>query len=166
LNRLKDWIKLIRIVKPLRNLRKMRKAPMIQYPQVLPLDAAQLVAEIVKTRKVQERKMEFAHAAWNVQGYIQKVTLGEPSGFSTFGADDSTFGDVMEVLLDIEADLDELEEQGMMMSAANDDEAKEEAGSILVILGIVSAILQAIQLWRNRNREALEADDNDLPAVG
>jgi hypothetical protein len=172
LKRLKEWIKLIRIVKPLRTRRKMRNQPMLAYPPILPLDAASLVAEIVKGRTIQARKVEFAHALWNVQGYVQKVTLGDPTilpgaSLEDLGIDPMTFEQIMEILLDLEADLDEFESEGVMMGAGNDEEAQQEAICIITIISIVGAVLQAIQLWRNRNKEALtDTDMDDLPAVG
>jgi hypothetical protein len=140
----------------------MRKQKMIDYPLTLPLDAAALVAEIVKTRTVQTRKAEFAHAGWNVQGYIQKVTLGDPQPRMAAGDadEDAAFPQVMETLLSIEGDLDAYQHEGVLLSAESDDQAQEEAGSILVVLGVISAILQAIQLWRNRNKEGLEGTES------
>ncbi len=144
---------------------------MIAYPQTLPLDAAALVAEIVKKREVTARKAEFAHAGWNVQGYVQKVTLGDPTPIvgeaSSESDEDATYEQVMETLLSIEGELDEFQHEGITLYGGTEEETQEEATSVLVVLGVVSAILQAIQLWRNRNiKDDDSTNPDDLPAVG
>lgn len=163
LYRLKHYIKLIILTHPLRNYRKFKKQPMIAYPQTLPLDAATLIAEIVKARQVTQRKAEFAHAGWNVQGYVQKVTLGEPivmvgadgTALST-EAQDATFNQVADTLLGIEKELVEYEETaGMAFGAETAAEAEAESVSVMTVIAIIGAVLQAIQLWRNHNNEEL-----------
>jgi hypothetical protein len=133
---------------------------MIAYPTTLPLDAAALIAEIVKSRAVKTRRAEFAQAGWNVQGYIQKVTIGEAVAPDEFGCDndcDCDFETVADVLMNIEAELTSFQEEPITFGAEDPEESEAESISIITILSIVGAVLQAIQLWRNRNKEQLES---------
>lgn len=50
----------------------------VVYPVDLPLDCAKEVIRIVTAGTIVEEKDRFALCVWNVQGYIQKVLLGEP----------------------------------------------------------------------------------------
>lgn len=160
---LRNVVSIVKIVlygKPLRTLRKMRKQEMTPYPSTLPLDAASLVAEIVKNRQVQERKREFALAAWNVQGYIQKVTLGDNVLFGTPNSNSDTkdanlLTEVDDILMQIEKDLYDYQSGGISFSASNE----EESISVVTVLAIISAVMQLIELWRNKRQP--EIPDND-----
>lgn len=50
---------------------------MLEYPSVLPLDCSKRLFEIISQRALAERKEEFAHCFWNVQGYVQGLLLGK-----------------------------------------------------------------------------------------
>jgi len=49
----------------------------VNYPEAFPVES---VAEVVKVirKQVEVDKASLARHAWNVQGYLQKVVLGEP----------------------------------------------------------------------------------------
>lgn len=135
---------------------------MLDYPSSIPMDAAQLCLEIAKARAIQARKAEFALASWNVQGYVQRVTLGMPA----LPGDPSP----AEAIPQIEDTIFELEEalyeqENDMVLEFGDEEAGadgDEQGNILVILAAIGVVIQAIQAWRNRQ----PSEDQDLPAIG
>lgn len=108
---------------------------MVDYPEILPLDAAQKCIEIVKNRQINERKVEFAHAAWNVQGYAQKMLLGDKTVASSPDqlALDASFQELAD-------ELGKADEEGMQFGAENE----EEAGSVVVVLTIIGLIVQTL----------------------
>jgi hypothetical protein len=120
---------------------------MLAYPEILPLDAITLAAEIVKARAIQARKQEFALATWNVQGYVQRMTLGVPTLPGTMEGDDGCDCDdeTMEALLGLEAALYEFDEEANFGA-----EDEMESISIITLLAIASAVMQLITFLRNR----------------
>jgi len=48
------------------------------YPSVLPIEGVQEIIRIVRAGSIVAERSAFAKHAWNVQGYLQKVVLGEP----------------------------------------------------------------------------------------
>lgn len=56
---------------------------MTAYPQSLPLECISAVVSMVRNREVAEKKAEFAHCVWEIQGFAQKSLLGE--GEHNFG---------------------------------------------------------------------------------
>lgn len=133
---------------------------MLNYPTMLPLDAAQLCTEIIKQRAIQARKQEFAHAAWNVQGYIQNMTLGMPTLPGAACPDGCDCDESMEdAIYELEGALYEYENEEVQFGA----EDQQESISIVTILAIASAVMQLIQMWRNRPQPE---NPDDLPSVG
>lgn len=130
---------------------------MLEYPAVLPLEAAQLCLQITKERAIQARKAEFGLASWNVQGYIQRVTLGMPA---LPGDPDpaETVPAIEEAVFDLEEALYDYEENGTDLQFGSpdddDDDSDGERGSIIVVLAIISTIAQLINLWRNKEEAA------------
>lgn len=126
---------------------------MLEYPAVLPLEAAQLCLQITKERAIQARKAEFGLASWNVQGYIQRITLGMPA-LPGDPAPEETVPAIEETIFALEEALYDYEENGtdLMFGAGDedDDDPDNERGSILVILAVISTIAQLINLWRNK----------------
>lgn len=49
---------------------------MLDYPQTLPLDEIKAIIELVKNREVKTNLPVFAKNAWVVQGFVQKMVLG------------------------------------------------------------------------------------------
>ena len=49
------------------------------YPSLLPLEGVQEIIRIVRAGTVVSERSAFAKHAWNVQGYLQKAALGEPT---------------------------------------------------------------------------------------
>ncbi|MBX9652071.1 hypothetical protein K2Y11_00485 [bacterium] len=49
------------------------------YPNVLPIEGVQEIIRIVRAGNLVTERSAFAKHAWNVQGYLQKVVLGEPA---------------------------------------------------------------------------------------
>lgn len=49
------------------------------YPSVLPIEGVQEIIRIVRAGAIVTERSTFAKHAWNVQGYLQKVVLGEPA---------------------------------------------------------------------------------------
>ena len=121
---------------------------MLAYPKSLPLDAIQLATEIVKDRAIQARKVEFAQAAWNIQGFVLEKTLGTPTlpGCPVDGSDCDCDDETYQKLLDLEAVMFEMESEPQMFGA----EDEQEAASVVTIIAIVSGILQLISFLRNR----------------
>lgn len=119
---------------------------MLAYPEILPLDAITLAAEIVKARAIQARKQEFALATWNVQGYVQRMTLGVPTLPGCDGDDGCDCDDeTMEALLGLEAVLYEFDEEANFGA-----EDEMESISVITLLAIASAVMQLITFLRNR----------------
>ena len=123
---------------------------MVEYPAMLPLDAAQICIEIVKNRQIQERKVEFAHAAWNVQGYAQSVLLGKLPTY-TGPEMDEKFQELAEAFEDAEL-------SGQMFGAEN----PEDAESVVVVLTIIGTIVQILSALGFFKRD----EEDDTPAVG
>lgn len=48
---------------------------MVQYPDVIPIDAMATVIDVVRTRAFKERAGDFGLAIWNAQGYAQRRVL-------------------------------------------------------------------------------------------
>lgn len=114
----------------------------MNYPESLPLKEGQLVMEILRSRKIAERKKEFAKAEWVVQGYVQKVLIGEPDALAglRFAEDDTEFID------NLYNALEEANESRTSFTAENE----AETGNIFVVLSAVSVLLQLVRLIRER----------------
>lgn len=125
---------------------------MISYPDIVPMDAILLTTEIVKSRQLQERKQEFAHAAWNVQGYIQRVTLGAPSPVIALYTPEDDSEETIDSLVALHDTLESYEQEGVYMTTSAEE--NEEPGSIITIVSIVTITLQLLRLWlENRQKE-------------
>lgn len=137
---------------------------MVDYPASLPLDAVMLLTDIVRSRKIGERKVEAAKAAWNVQGFAMKSFIG-----------DTLVGDTEESLQfavelgNLAAALDAFEDEGVQFGAADEQEAE----SVSVVIAIVGIVIQLIQLIKNRKKDEVgcdgddcDCDDDGITAVG
>lgn len=58
---------------------------MIAYPSMLPLACVQNAISIIKNREIEEKKTEFAHCFWLVEGYVFKMVFGEPPEHESLG---------------------------------------------------------------------------------
>jgi hypothetical protein len=128
---------------------------MVEYPVSLPLEAAQLCLEITKTRAIAARKAEFGLASWNVQGYIQRVTLGMPALPGDPSNPEVVIPQIEDAIYELEAALVDYEDEGVEMqfgaeSPEEQAEEEKEAGSVFVVIAIAGLILQLVQAWRNR----------------
>ncbi len=132
---------------------------MLEYPSILPLEAAQLCLEIVKARAIQARKSEFGLASWNVQGYIQRVTLGmpalpgDPNPDEVIPQIEDTIYQLEEALYDAESDM-QVTLYGDDAEDADSPEKDEERGNIMVVLAVVGIVIQLVQAWRNKQDNA------------
>lgn len=52
----------------------------MNYPTEIPVDCVREIIRIVRDGKLLTERANFARHAWNVQGYLQRVLLGEPQG--------------------------------------------------------------------------------------
>lgn len=50
----------------------------VSYPTEIPVDCVREIVRIVRERRLLAERGAFAQHAWNVQGYLQRVLLGEP----------------------------------------------------------------------------------------
>ena len=55
---------------------------MVSYPDQLPLDEIKSVINIVKSGTVKENLPTLFHDAWVIQGYAQRMLVGDPDNFS------------------------------------------------------------------------------------
>jgi hypothetical protein len=140
---------------------------MVDYPSTLPLEAAQLCLEITKARAIQARKAEFGLASWNVQGYIQRVTLGMPA-LPGDPDPEVTIPQIEDTIYQLEEALYEAEENMQFTmyedSATGEIEAQgeEERGNVMVILAVVGIVIQLVQAWRNKTESDIQGcDDGD-----
>lgn len=123
---------------------------MLDYPTVLPLTCVQTCIEIVRNRQLAERKQEFAHCGWNVQGYIQGTLLGQPSASE---ASTGIFGEAPpseEDLDELYAAFQEIDEASREPAAATAYAEAENPQDIATVLAIVTAVMKLIELWKNR----------------
>ena len=72
----------------------------VDYPATLPVKAVTTLIEIVKSGEILEHKEEFAHACWNIQGFLQRVLLPLPDDIQPVGK-----AAVADALLELEAAL-------------------------------------------------------------
>jgi len=158
LQRLRHIVRIWILVKPLRTLRKMRKTKMVQYPDVLPLEAVQRFVEIVKSRTINDNKKEFGLVSWNVTGYLLRVLIGVPEEART-GPAFAHSGELHESLEQAHAAIIEFESQEQLYTAAN----PEEAGDIMTVITVLSVILNLLnQLGIFKRRKK---DDEVAPEV-
>lgn len=109
---------------------------MTTYPVNLPLDAVQKLIEIVKSKKLVERKAEFGLAAWNVQGFGQKMLLGNPDTVPIT----SSIADDADLLLQLAETLVAHSE-----SATYAVSSEQEALDLNTIMALISAILEILK---------------------
>lgn len=50
----------------------------VSYPTEIPIDCVREIIRIVREGELLTERAAFAQHAWNVQGYLQRVLLGEP----------------------------------------------------------------------------------------
>lgn len=121
---------------------------MTPYPVTLPLDCVTTVIDILKNKKVQERKKEFGLCAWNIQGFVQKMVLGDPS--AVVGCDgDCDCTTELEQLYEVCAEYNDVAFNAMTASEPSDN---PEAIDPMTIVAIISAIMQVIEMLRNRKK--------------
>lgn len=51
---------------------------MVEYPSQFPIAEGLALVNTIKSGTVKEKKAEFAHSLWVVQGFVQKTVLGDP----------------------------------------------------------------------------------------
>jgi hypothetical protein len=51
----------------------------VDYPKELPLECARELVRMVRRGDLVRERASFAKHVWNVQGYVQKLALGEPT---------------------------------------------------------------------------------------
>jgi len=108
------------------------------------------VTSIIRERKLAEKKAQFGHCFWNVQGFAQKTLLGEDTDHAT------GFGSVAkevkpEQMQEMAAALEDLRtENGHYGSTADEDEAGN--AGILVIIQMIPVLLALLKQlgWINK----------------
>ena len=145
LKRLKKLVTIVQVFKPLRTL--IRRRQMTPYPTTLPLDCLTTVAEILKTRTVQTRKQEFGLCAWNVQGFIQRMTLGDPV-MSNVSPEQSEATYTDEQINELFGCCDNYVDYELNNFSATPEDAVNMDPA--TIIAIVSAIMQLIEMLRNK----------------
>lgn len=144
-------------------LKKGKNVPMTTYPQALPIECAQTMIRIIRDREVQTKRVEFAHCAWQVQGYVQKVLIGEPSDarqsdLFSMTPDD---GSLDETLYSLETELNALEgssaptasNEGFGASPPTEDQASLDPATILLIVNTIGPMLiKLLQNLRERRK--------------
>lgn len=110
---------------------------MLDYPSQLSLEAVKVLIDIVKNRAIAERKVEFGHAAWNVQGYAQKMLLGAPNDLP---GSESLSAEALELVTALYSELEEFSTNGEV-------NAENEAGAIdlAVIMQFITSLLAILQ---------------------
>lgn len=146
---------LVRMVlgnRPLRQLIRWRKYRMLDYPEVVDLQAVTTLVDIVKNRQIMERKQEFAKAGWNVQGYLQRIFIGDP-GKTLPGSSYAHSGALQDALEDLEETLDKYQkaDAGMTFTAKSAKDP-EDIGTVLLIITTVLNLLKALGFIK-KNRE-------------
>lgn len=125
---------------------------MVAYPPTLPLECVMTVTTIIRERKVAEKKAQFGHCLWNVQGFAQKTLLGEDTAHATgFGAAREASP---EQIQDMAVALDTFAtENGQYGSTADEDEAGN--AGIIVLLQLVPIIIAALKQlgWIKKNQQ-------------
>jgi hypothetical protein len=63
------------------NLKRRKTMSIIErsYPSELPAESVREIVRIVRTNRLAEERALFALAAWNVQGFLQRLLVGEPT---------------------------------------------------------------------------------------
>lgn len=125
----------------------------VAYPVSLPMDCFRTVTEILRDRAVMDRGAEFAHCLWNVQGFIQKLALGEGPAHasSAFGArqqqlrenaaNDQNLKELAKQLQDFQGEVNSGEANSMMMAAGPNDSQFNP----VMVLSAVSQILALLK---------------------
>lgn len=148
---------------------------MVQYPEVLDLEAISTLVNIVKNRQLVERKKEFGIAAWNVQGYLQRIFIGVPLD-NQVGAFYAHSGDIQDGLEELQDVLATYESSKQEYSASNPEEA-QDIGTVILIVSTILNLLRSLGFIKERRTttrfgvsgpevfpygvEAAEADEQD-----
>ena len=127
---------------------------MLDYPEVVDLEAVTTLVSIVKNREIMEKKQEFAKAGWNVQGYLQRIFIGDP-GKLLPGSSFAHSGALQDALEDLEETLDSYQkaDSGMTFTARSAKDP-EDIGTVLLIITTVLNLLKALGfIKQNRKTE-------------
>jgi len=123
---------------------------MIDYPGQLSLEAVQKVIEIIKNREMDTRKVEFAHAAWNVSGFLLKTFLGGDA--ERFGCDGGCCNKTeMEALEYMGSVLEEMQNEGSF--GAEDEKAGFDISILLTLLPLIMELLEALGIFKKKDKE-------------
>ena len=115
---------------------------MVAYPSTLPLECVMTVTTIIRERKVAERKAQFGHCFWNVQGFVQKTLLGEDAdhatGFGTIAAEVKP--EQMQAMADALEDF--RTENGYYGSTADNE---TDIAGLVIIMQIIPILIAAMK---------------------
>jgi len=120
----------------------------VTYPDQLPVASVSLAVAIVREGSAVARKAELGLALWNVQGYLQRVSLGVPNGEAEFAS--LACGDETELLVELNGACEgALVQLGPTEAhdAMGDAEVSMDPATILLV---VKSVMELIALWRNR----------------
>lgn len=138
----------------------------VAYPVSLPMDCFRTVTEILRDRAVMDRGAEFAHCLWNVQGFIQKLALGDGPAHASgsFGAaaqqrreqaaNDQNLKELARQLQDFQGEVNSGEANSMMLAAGPNDSQFNP----VAVLSAVSQILALLKMLKVFNSAGDQVD--------
>lgn len=139
----------------------------VSYPMNFPLQCAIDVTTLVRAGNVKDHIPELGLHLWNIQGYMQRVTLGVPASDTMFGSNPLIPGvrqfDEFEKSLPalLEALPKPEESAGEETKGKKAKKDKEEFGAaapaaaidpatVLLLIQMASQIYELIKLWRKK----------------
>ncbi len=114
------------------------------YPDAAPIPCIAQTINIIRTGEVSEKKEELFLHLWNIQGYAQKVLLGEPEQDVHLLA-----GNNEQQLVALESALTDMQNtlNAQLFGDASEPQAAMDPATIIAL---VSLVLKLISKWRNR----------------
>ena len=135
---------------------------MLKYPDTIDLECVTTIIDIVKNRTLQVRAQEFCKCAWNVAGYLLKISIGEP-GVVTAAGFYGHSGELQDSFEELENCLTNYDKSEQTFSSSSE----KEAGDVGTILLVVSVLLQLLRTLGFVRKDDVDSDDleEDLDEV-